>query len=116
MHELRIREQELLVKVKMLEAELEKTKSHYKDFSSRMEIIYSETNKRMEQENKDLKIEKRLYLDKIEELSIQLRAFGDEIKLLRTQVGRAEIKDINPSESIKAELEAELKILSKFFL
>ena len=62
--------------------------------------------------SRKLKKEKNDYLDKIEELSIQLRAFGDEIKHLRQQISQNEIRD--PAEARVAELEAELKFLSKF--
>ena len=96
----------------MLDAENCNSKTSFQDYTSRMDILYTESNKRMKQENEDLKKDKFAYLDKIEELSIQLRAFGDEIKVLRVHVSQNEVKD--PAESRVAELEAEMAFLSKF--
>ena len=51
--ELKIREQELLVRNKMLDTELASTKQQYKDFSNRMENLYGDTQHRIERENSD---------------------------------------------------------------
>lgn len=59
--DLRIKEQNLIIRAKILEKELEDTRKNTKDYTNKMEEIYGGTNQRVEKENLDLKREKKLY-------------------------------------------------------
>jgi chromosome segregation ATPase len=111
LNELRIREQELVIKVKMLDTELEQMKHQYKDFSGRMEHIYGDSQHRVEAENSTLKKSQKQYLSKIEQLTLQLRAFSDEIRILNTE--KEHLKMAGPAELRISELETEITYFRK---
>jgi chromosome segregation ATPase len=111
LNELRIREQELVIKVKMLDTELGQMKHQYKDFSGRMEHIYGDSQHRVEAENSTLKKSQKQYLSKIEQLNLQLRAFSDEIRILNTE--KEHLKMAGPAELRISELETEISYFRK---
>lgn len=95
----------------MLDTELEQMKHQYKDFSGRMEHIYGDSQLRVEAENSTLKKSQKQYLSKIEQLTLQLRAFSDEIRILNTE--KEHLKMAGPAELRISELETEITYFRK---